>query len=61
MKELTTYKGVTSARRLPNGHTRIAGVGLDGGATVVVLELDEKDVSNPLIRTRGHLKSRDLI
>jgi hypothetical protein len=40
VRELTTYKGVTSARRLPNGHTLVTGVNLDGATGVVVLELD---------------------
>jgi hypothetical protein len=40
VRELTTYKGVTSARRLPNGHTLLTGVNLDGATGVVVLELD---------------------
>jgi hypothetical protein len=39
-KEVATYKGVTSARRLPNGDTLLAGVGLDGEKSVVVLEVD---------------------
>jgi hypothetical protein len=40
MKELAAYKGIATARRLPNGHTLIAGVDLDGSKGVVVLELD---------------------
>jgi len=41
MKEIATYKGVASARRLPNGHTLLAGVDLDGAKGVVVLEVDD--------------------
>lgn len=40
MKEVATYKGIATARRLPNGDTLIAGVDLDGSKGVVVLELD---------------------
>ena len=40
VKEVAGYKGVTSARRLPNGDTLIAGASLDGEKTVVVLEVD---------------------
>jgi len=43
LRELTTYKNVTSARRLPNGHTLVTGVDLDGAKGVVVLELDAAD------------------
>lgn len=43
VKDVATYKGVTSARRLPNGHTLLAGAKLDGEKTVVVLELDATD------------------
>ena len=39
-KEVATYKGVTSVRRLPDGHTLIAGAHLDGEQSVVVLEVD---------------------
>ena len=39
--EIATYQGVATARRLPSGHTLIAGVGLDGSRGVVVLEIDE--------------------
>jgi hypothetical protein len=38
--EVATYKGVTSARRLPNGNTLITGVNLAGNTGVVVLEVD---------------------
>lgn len=41
LKEVATYKGVATARRLANGHTLIAGVDLDGSKGVVVLELDD--------------------
>lgn len=40
LKEVANYKGVTSARRLPNGHTLLAGANLDGEKSVVVLEVD---------------------
>jgi hypothetical protein len=40
MKEIATYKGVATARRLANGNTLIAGVDLDGSKGVVVLEID---------------------
>jgi len=41
MKEVATYRGIASARRLPDGHTLIAGVDLDGSKGVVVLEIDD--------------------
>jgi len=44
VKEVATYKGVTSARRLPGGNTLIAGVDLDGEKGVVVLEVDDANV-----------------
>jgi len=40
LKDVASYKGVTSARRLPNGHTLLAGANLDGEKSVVVLEVD---------------------
>ena len=40
VKEVATYTGIATARRLPNGHTLIAGVDLDGAKGVVVLEID---------------------
>ena len=40
-KEITRYKGVTSARRLPDGHTLLTGVDLNGEKGVVVLEVDD--------------------
>ena len=42
-KDLIGYKGVTSARRLPGGHTLLAGANLAGEKGVVVLELDATD------------------
>lgn len=45
MKEIATYKGIATARRLPNGHTLIAGVDLDGSKGVVVLEIDDANVA----------------
>jgi hypothetical protein len=38
--EVASYHGVTSARRLPNGHTLLAGVNLGGATGAVVLEVD---------------------
>ena len=43
MKEVTSFEGVTAARRLRNGHTRLAGVNLLGATGVVLLELDPAD------------------
>jgi hypothetical protein len=40
VKDVETYQGVTSTRRLPNGHTLLAGANLDGEKSVVVLEVD---------------------
>lgn len=40
VKDVATYKGVTAARRLPNGHTLLAGAKLAGETSVVVLEVD---------------------
>ena len=41
LKEIASYKGIATARRLPNGHTLIAGVDLDGSKGVIVLEIDD--------------------
>jgi hypothetical protein len=41
VKEIASYKGIATARRLANGHTLIAGVNLDGSIGVVVLEIDD--------------------
>jgi hypothetical protein len=41
VKEINAYKGIATARRLPNGDTLIAGVNLDGSTGVVVLEIDD--------------------
>ncbi len=42
-KTVTSFTGVTSVRRLPSGHTRLAGVNLLGATGVVVAELDAAD------------------
>ena len=38
--EVASFDGVTSARRLPNGHTLLAGMNLGGATGVVLLEID---------------------
>ncbi len=43
LKEVATYTGIATARRLPNGHTLIAGVDLDNSKGVVVLEIDDSN------------------
>ena len=43
LKEFTALSGVTSVRRLTNGHTLIAGIDLNGAKGVVLLELDAAD------------------
>jgi len=43
VKEFSVLVGVTAARRQPDGHTIIAGVGIAGAKGVVVLELDAND------------------
>jgi hypothetical protein len=43
VKEVATFEGVTSVRRLPNGNTRLAGVDLLGQKGVVLAELDPAD------------------
>lgn len=43
LKEVATYRGVSSARRLPNGDTLLVGVNLHGAHGVTVLELDPGD------------------
>ncbi len=43
LTEVSSFSGVTSVRRLPNGNTLIGGVNLDGSAGVVVLETDSKN------------------
>jgi len=40
LAEVASYKGVASARRLPNGHTLLTGVNLGSATGVVVLEVD---------------------
>ena len=45
LHDVARYKGVTSARRLPNGHTLLAGVDLDGAKGVVLLEVDAAGVA----------------
>jgi len=41
VKDVGSFKGITSARRLPNGHTLLAGVNLDGSTGVVIIEIDD--------------------
>jgi hypothetical protein len=53
-KEVAGYSGVTSARRLPNGHTLLTGVNLGGATGVVVLELDAADAALPPIVFPGN-------
>jgi hypothetical protein len=43
VKDVSAFKNVTSARRLANGNTLIAGMGIDGTKSVFVIELDGKD------------------
>lgn len=43
LKEVISMPGVTSVRRLINGHTRLAGVNLLGETGVVLAELDSED------------------
>jgi hypothetical protein len=43
VKSITAFKNVTSARRLANGNTLVAGMGIDGKKDSFVLELDAKD------------------
>jgi hypothetical protein len=50
MKQVKTFGAVQSARRLPNGHTLLAGDNLQGNQGVTVLELDPQD---RLIRKTG--------
>src|SRR5678815_1263258 len=42
--DVARYKGVTSVRRLPSGHTLLAGVDLDGSKGVVLLDVDDTGV-----------------
>ncbi len=42
-KDVALFEGATSARRLANGHTRVAGVNLLGRTGVVLAELDARD------------------
>src|SRR3954465_15624843 len=44
VKEVAPPPGIATAHRLPNGHTLIAGVDLDGSKGVVVLEIDDANV-----------------
>ena len=43
LKEFTALSGVSSVRRLENGHSLIAGIALNGAKGVVLLELDAAD------------------
>jgi hypothetical protein len=43
MKQVKNFGAVQSARRLPNGHTLLAGDNLQGTQGVTVLELDPQD------------------
>lgn len=43
LREFAAFKGVTSARRRPDGGTLLAGANLDGATGVVLLELDASD------------------
>jgi hypothetical protein len=43
LRDVACFTGVTSVRRLPNGHTRLAGVNLLGETGVVLAELDPAD------------------
>jgi hypothetical protein len=50
LKAVAIYKGVTSARRLANGHTLLAGVNLGGASGVVLLEItDVGDVARKVV------------
>ncbi len=40
LRDVALFKGITSARRLADGHTLLSGLNLDGSTGVVVLELD---------------------
>jgi hypothetical protein len=40
LKDVSSFSGTTSARRLPNGHTLITGVNLSGSTGVVMLDVD---------------------
>ena len=48
------YKGVTSARRLPNGNTVVAGVNLAAATGVVLLEVDDSGAQRRKIVTAGN-------
>lgn len=43
MKQVKSFGGVQTARRLPNGHTLLAGDDLQGSQGITVLELDAQD------------------
>lgn len=43
MKQVKSFGAVQTARRLPNGHTLLAGDNLQGSQGIVVLELDAQD------------------
>jgi len=44
VRELATYSGVTSVRRLPGGYTLLFGVNLDGSTGVIMVKLDSNNV-----------------
>lgn len=53
-RDVARYKGVTSARRLPNGHTLIAGVGLDGEKSIALLEVDDAGAVQRKVTVAGN-------
>ena len=56
-KDVARFKGVTSARRLPNGHTLLTGVDLDSSKGVVVLEVDDTGaVQNKIIYPGNYVR-----
>ena len=55
--EVSSYHGIASARRLPNGHTLLAGVNLGGATGVVVLEVDAANtVANRIVYPGNYVR-----
>ncbi len=56
LKEVARYKGVTSARRLANGHTLLVGVNLDKAKGVVLLELGDSGVVHKTVLPGNYVR-----
>lgn len=56
VKEVARFKGVTSARRLRNGHTMLIGTDLEGAHGIVMLELDGSGVAGKIVMPGDYVR-----